>query len=102
MRGVALVVVVVSIAGSWIAGSRVIAAGATSDSGIQVQLSTNGAGPRDVEDATAAAVTRDYGIAWKSIENALSENRAEALDAGLIGFARDRMANRIADQKRSG
>jgi len=102
MRGVALVVVVVSIAGSWIAGSRVIAAGATSDSGIQVHLSTNGAGPRDVEDATAAAVTRDYGIAWKSIESALSENRAEALDAGLIGFARDRMANRIADQKRSG
>jgi len=90
------------VVAGYIACSRVLAAGPGSDSGIQVQFSDEGAGPREIEDATAAAVTRDYGIAWKSVETALSDNRTEALDAGLIGFARDRMANRIGDQKRSG
>jgi hypothetical protein len=99
-----LLVFAMAVAAVWCLGMcvRVIAAGANSDSGVQVQMSTDGAGPRHIEDATAAAVTRDYGIAWKSLESALSENRAEALDAGLVGFARDRVANRIADEKRSG
>ena len=102
MRRASFLVIAFAVLGLWAVGPRVDAKSSTGDSGIQVQLSVNGAAPRDIEDATAAAVTRDYGIAWKSLESALSENRSEALDAGLIGFARDRIASRIADQKRSG
>ncbi len=71
------------------------------DSGIQVQLSTDGAGPREIEDSTEAAIVRDYGTAWKSLETALNDNSKEALDPGFVGFARDRYAARIADQKQS-
>jgi hypothetical protein len=102
MKRLAWFAVALVVIAGWFAGSRVLAAGSANDSGIKVQLNAEGAGPREIEDATAAAVTRDYGIAWKSLESALSQNRTETLDAGLIGFARDRMANRIADQKRSG
>lgn len=101
MKRFALLAIVFALVGCWMVHSRVMAAG-PSDSGIQVQVSTDGAGPREIEDATAAAITRDYGNSWKSLETALAENRTDALEAGLIGFARDRMANRIADQKRSG
>ncbi len=72
------------------------------DSGIKVQLNTEGAGPREIEDSTEAAIVRDYGTAWKSLETALENNSKEALDAGFVGFARDRYATRVADQKKSG
>ncbi len=72
------------------------------DSGIQVQLNTDGAGPREMEDTTEAAIVRDYGTAWKSLETALNQNSKEALDLGFVGFARERYAARIADQKQLG
>ncbi len=71
-------------------------------SGIQVQLNTDGVGPREIEDTTEAAIVRDYGTAWKSLETALYDNSKEALENGFMGFARDRYATRIADQKQSG
>ena len=102
MKRALLLAVAFAIAACWIGRSHVTAAASNTDAGIQVQINTEGGGPREIEDATAAAITRDYGNSWKSMETALAENRTEALDTGLIGFARDSMANRIADQKRSG
>jgi hypothetical protein len=72
------------------------------DSGIQVQFNIEGAGPREIEDTTQAAIVRDYGTAWRSLETALNDNSKEALDNGFVGFARDRYAARIAGQKQSG
>ena len=70
--------------------------------GIQVEFNAEDVGPREIEDTTAAAVPRDYATAWSALETSLSQNRASALDSSFIGFARERFAQRIADQQKCG
>jgi len=74
------------------------------DSGpsINVTLKSDGAQPREVEDSTAKAIVRDYATAWKAIESGLANDDPNALDAGLVGFARDRFADAITGQKKTG
>ena len=69
--------------------------------GIKVDFDAEGLGPREIEDTTETAIPRDYATAWSALEAALSQNRATALDAGFVGFAHDRFAQRVADQKNS-
>jgi hypothetical protein len=45
---------------------------------------------------------RDYAVAWKALATALSENRAQALDAGFVGDARNKLGSRIEEQQRTG
>lgn len=70
--------------------------------GPRVELSIQSAGPREVEDTTTKAIVRDYAVAWKALATALSENRAQALDAGFVGDARNKLGSRIEEQKRTG
>lgn len=89
----------------WLMAPRAKAAGpaAKATSGaIKVEFSAEGLGPREIEDTTEAAIPRDYATAWNALETALSQNRPRALDTGFVGFARDRFAQRVADQKKSG
>jgi len=74
------------------------------DSGpnINVTLKSEGVQPREVEDTTEKAIVRDYAASWKAIENGLANDDLNALDAGLVGFARDRFGDAIADQKKTG
>jgi hypothetical protein len=73
------------------------------DSGAaNVTLKTDGAQPREVEDTTEKAIVRDYANAWSAISNGLGNNDVNALDAGLVGFARDQFAGAIDSQKKSG
>ena len=70
--------------------------------GQRIELSVAGAGPREIEETTEKAIVRDYAVAWKALATALNENRVQALDAGFIGDARNKLGNRIGEQKRSG
>ena len=69
---------------------------------VQVQLTAEGVQPRQVEDATQAAVLRDYKSAWQNLATAMDENRTDLLDAFFVGFAHDKLGNAIAEQKKNG
>ncbi len=68
----------------------------------RVDLSVDTAGPRQVEDSTEKAVARDYARAWSSMTTALSENRADVLDADFVGVALDGLKERVQQQQQAG
>lgn len=59
-------------------------------------------GPRTVEKQTQSSVVRDYLEAWRTMDSALSGNRAELLDEYWVGVARDKLAATIQNQKQAG
>jgi hypothetical protein len=67
-----------------------------------VNLNAGSAGPRQVEDTTEKALERDYARAWNSLETALAQNRADALDADFVGVALDELRDRVNQQQQSG
>ena len=89
--------VVMAVASAWTA-HRVFAAAPA----IQVQLSADGVQPRQVEDATQAAIVRDYKEAWKNLAQAMQENRSDVLAPSFVGFAQDKLEQAIDQQKQNG
>ncbi|ABF43604.1 hypothetical protein Acid345_4604 [Candidatus Koribacter versatilis Ellin345] len=69
---------------------------------IQVQLAVDNTQPRQVEEATQAAVLRDYKEAWKNLATAMENNRADALSPSFVGFAQDKLNQAIDQQKKNG
>ena len=69
--------------------------------GPTVELNASAAQPRQVEDVTEKAITRDYANAWKIMETALSENRTDQLAAGFSGIAEDKLQKRVEGQRAS-
>ncbi len=92
-----LSIALIAVAGAFTA-HHVLAAAPT----IQVQLSAEGAQPRQMEDATQAAVVRDYKEAWKNLAIAMENNRLDALNASFVGFAQDKLGQAIDQQKKNG
>ncbi len=68
----------------------------------QIKLDSVSAGPREMADATRDSITRAYAHAWKTLAQALAENRADLLDAAFIGAARDNFVQLIRHQQASG
>lgn len=68
----------------------------------RVELNADNLGPRPIEDLTRQSVTRDYALAWKTMSQALAENRTDLLNGYFTGFAKDNLAKMIADQKQTG
>jgi hypothetical protein len=104
-RWIVLLTAAVIAAIAWAFAPRARADGLTpkAPSGaVKVEFSSEGLSPREIEDTTEVAIPRDYATAWNALETALSQNRAAVLDNGFVGFARDRFAQRVADQKKSG
>ena len=66
------------------------------------KLTFSNAEPREVEDTTQQAVARDYSAAWKSLSQALEQNRANLLNANFVGVAREKFGQAIADQQKNG
>ena len=66
-----------------------------------IKIDASGAAPRQVEDSTVQAIERDYGAAWKSLAQAVDENRPELL-GGFVGAAKEQAAQLIASQKKNG
>jgi hypothetical protein len=69
--------------------------------GPTVELNASAAQPRQVEEVTEKAITRDYANAWKIMETALSENRTDQLAAGFSGIAEDKLQKRVEGQRAS-
>ena len=63
---------------------------------------TNLHGPRPLVKQTETAVIRDYLEAWKSVGDALAQNRVELLDRDFVGTAKDQLTSTIADQAKLG
>jgi hypothetical protein len=74
---------------------------AAEKTGPMVELDTSAAQPRQVEDVTEKAITRDYANAWKIMETALSENRTDQLGGGFAGVAQDKLEKRVQGQRAS-
>ena len=68
----------------------------------QVQLNADNVGPRGIEELTSKTITRDYANAWKTMAEALDKNRPDLLDGYFTGFAKDKLAQLIAQQKQTG
>jgi hypothetical protein len=67
-----------------------------------IQLSVKDAQPREVEDVTQNAVLRDYTLAWQAIGAALADNSTQPLNDNFVGFALDKLTQRVKDQKQNG
>ena len=63
---------------------------------------TESVGPRPLEKQTETAVTRDYLQAWRSMSDALDQNRTDLLDPDFIGTAKEKLANTIREQAKLG
>jgi hypothetical protein len=67
-----------------------------------VQLNVDRTVPRDVDDAVQKAIVRDYSAAWQAIGAALASNNAGVLRDSFIGFALDKLTQRVKDQQQTG
>ncbi len=67
-----------------------------------ITLDVNNAGPREFEDQTQKSIVRDYGRAWNTLETALENNNAKVLDQYFVGVAKDKLAQAVAQQQKSG
>jgi hypothetical protein len=71
-------------------------------SGVNVQIDSASAGPRQVEDRTERAIVRDYGNAWATLARALEQNRTDGLPLSFVGDAQKQLAQRIQRQRQNG
>jgi hypothetical protein len=71
---------------------------------VPITLNVGDVGPRDLgnEDQTQKAIVRDYGKAWKTLNDALGDNRPDALADIWVGMAKEKMLAQISDQKKAG
>jgi hypothetical protein len=67
-----------------------------------ISLNVANAAPREVEDTTQKAVTRDYATAWESMAEALDQNSVDVLAANFIGTANDKLTATVEEQRNSG
>jgi hypothetical protein len=79
-----------------------VAAVASAQSLPQVNLDADNLGPRSIEQLTGTNLTRDYAIAWRTLAQALEQNRVDLLKEQFTGFALDRLTQRITDQRQNG
>jgi hypothetical protein len=68
----------------------------------KVELNVDRAVPRDVDDAVRKAIIRDYSSAWQAIGAALADNNISPLHDNFIGFALDKLTQRVTDQQHAG
>src|ERR1700689_5502112 len=86
------------------ASSFVLAAGllAMAQSAPQVHLDADGLAPRPIEELTGTTIARHYALAWRDLAEALESDRSGRIDEEFVGFAKDRLTHRIAEQAQTG
>ncbi|MGZ4835276.1 MAG: hypothetical protein ACXVZZ_06545 [Terriglobales bacterium] len=67
-----------------------------------VQLNSDNAAGRPVEELTRKSVARDYAKAWRSLAEAMEQNRASVIDNDFVGVAAEKFAAAVSDQARAG
>lgn len=75
---------------------------AFADSKPNVQLNTDNARPRQVEEVTQDAILRDYTLAWQAMNSALANNTTAPLNDNFVGFALEKLTQRVKDQQHQG
>lgn len=68
----------------------------------QVHLDAEGLTPRPIEQLTGTAIARDYALAWVDMVSALESGQPGSLNEEFVGFAKDQLAQRVAEQNRVG
>jgi hypothetical protein len=72
----------------------------SSSGGPAVQVEAmDSVGPRKIEDQTQASVIRAYLGAWRSLNQAMTQNRPDLLDPYFVGRARQKLAGTIRAQQ---
>jgi hypothetical protein len=59
-------------------------------------------GPRELAAQTAQGAIRDYLDSWKSMRDALAQNRPDLLNADFVGTAKDKLTDTIHEQAAAG
>ncbi len=72
------------------------------DANTSITLDAANAGPRELEEQTQKSIVRDYGRAWNTLQSALEHDDAEALQQYFVGIARDKFAQAVAEQQKTG
>ncbi|HKE32628.1 MAG TPA: hypothetical protein VKD65_12945 [Candidatus Angelobacter sp.] len=67
-----------------------------------VQLTSDNVRPHQMEDLTQKAILRDYTLAWEALTNALANNTAAPLNNNFVGFALEKLTQRVKDQQNQG
>src|SRR5579863_5208970 len=65
----------------------------------QVHLDADGLAPRPIEELTGTTIARHYALAWRDLAEALESDRSGRIDEEFVGFAKDRITHRIAEQE---
>jgi hypothetical protein len=68
----------------------------------EVHLDAGGLAPRTIEQLTGMTIARHYALAWRDLAGALESSRTETLGEEFVGFAKDRLRQRIGDQQKTG
>ncbi len=68
----------------------------------QVHLDADGLEPRPIEELTGTSIARNYATAWREMAGALESSDGEKIGDGFVGVAKDRILQRIAEQKQTG
>jgi hypothetical protein len=68
----------------------------------RVSLNAGSIVPRPIEQRTGETVTRDYAHAWQDLAECLDANRTDLLSDYFTGTAKERLTQRIADQRKTG
>lgn len=86
------------------AATLVVAAslGATAQSLPAVHLDADGLGPRPIEALTETTIGHHYAQAWSDLAEAMDSGRTSSLGEEFVGFAKDRLVNRIREQRQAG
>ena len=67
----------------------------------EVYLDADGLKPRAIEELTGTSLVRDYATAWRDLEQALDSGRDERLGEEFVGFAKDHLMQRVAEQRQT-
>ena len=67
-----------------------------------VQLNADHVAGKPVEDLTEKSVARDYARAWRTLAQALSDNRAGLLDNDFAGWAQEKLTSAVQQQASTG
>jgi len=68
----------------------------------EVHLDAGGLAPRPIEELTGTTIARHYALAWRDLAGALESSQGEGLGEEFIGLAKDRLQQRVGEQRRAG
>jgi hypothetical protein len=68
----------------------------------QVHLDAAGLSPRPIEELTGTTIAHHYAFAWRDLASAMESGQAGEIGEEFVGFAKDRLLKKIAEQNRAG